>query len=244
MMNFHGKTIVITGAAGSFGRVLVDAFYQAGGNVLAVDINENRMRDIPRSGRLRPLVADISTQSGADSVAEAISGSVDVLVNNAAVGDQLALVNELSDAAWDRTISVNLGGSFKLCRRIIPVMLADGGGSILNIASVAGLRGGRGGAAYTASKWGLVGLTQNIAATLGYRGIRCNAICPGNTEGGMREKPSSPSQAALRILSRDREKPAPGDWSDVVQLALFLASNEASRINGTVIPVDAGWIAY
>lgn len=245
MANMHQKTVVITGAAGSFGRTLVNTFLEASADVIAVDVNPEGLQGLMQGRHLKLVVADISSSAGADSVMEVVVDvGVDVLINNAGVSDGLALVDEITEEVWQRTLAVNLTGPFLLCKRVVPGMLRRGGGVIVNIASVAGLRGGRGGVAYTSSKWGLVGLTQNIAATFGGRGIRCNAICPGNTENGMSDKPGAPNEAALRILSRDRDKPAPGQWSQVASVALFLASDEASRMNGAVLPVDAGWIAY
>jgi NAD(P)-dependent dehydrogenase (short-subunit alcohol dehydrogenase family) len=129
-------------------------------------------------------------------------------------------------------------------------MIERGGGVIINTASVAGLRGARGGPAYTASKFGLVGLTQNIAATYAGDGIRCNAICPGPMgplkAAGTRSEdmPGVASERGRAMLSRDREKPEGATSEDVAALAVFLARDEACRINGACIPVDSGWIAY
>jgi NAD(P)-dependent dehydrogenase (short-subunit alcohol dehydrogenase family) len=236
----EGKTVVVTGASGSFGRVLVGDFAALGCRVVAVDVDGAGLEALPSSLN---LVADIATSEGVAAVTAATGGIVDVLVNNAAVSDQIALVDDVSPEVWRRTLAVNLTGPFLLCRSVITGMVENGGGAIVNIASTAGLRGGRGGAAYTASKWGLVGLTQNIAATYGDRGIRCNAICPGNTGEGMGDRLELNDRAAA-VLSRDRGKPAPGKPEQISAVAVFLAGESASRINGAAIPVDAGWIAF
>jgi NAD(P)-dependent dehydrogenase (short-subunit alcohol dehydrogenase family) len=155
------------------------------------------------------------------------------------------LIDELPDETWNAAVAVNLTAPFLLCKRAVRRMVPQGGGVILNTASVAGLRGGRGGPVYTATKWGLIGLTQNIAATFGDRGIRCNAICPGPT----RARPSSelladlPEQA-VALLTRDRDKPEPCPPEQVAAVAVFLATDDAARINGAAIPVDGGWIAF
>jgi NAD(P)-dependent dehydrogenase (short-subunit alcohol dehydrogenase family) len=241
------KTVVVTGAAGSFGHVLVETFLGSGARVVAVDIDGDALAELhaaqPAAGQ---VVADISLPAGADAVLAACDARIDVLVNNAAVSDQIALLDQVSEEVWRRSLAVNLTGPFLLCRRAIPGMLERGGGVIVNISSTAGLRGGRGGAAYTASKWGLVGLTENIAATHGDRGIRCNAICPGNTGEGMGDRGGFDEldERSLRVLTRDRGKPEAGRPEQIASVALFLAGDGASRVNGAAIPVDAGWIAY
>jgi NAD(P)-dependent dehydrogenase (short-subunit alcohol dehydrogenase family) len=127
-------------------------------------------------------------------------------------------------------------------------MVERGGGVIINTASVNGLRGARGGPAYAASKFGLVGLTQHIAATYANDGTRCNAICPGpmgpsKVAGFKSEDMPGLSDHGRAMLSRDREKPVAATSEEVAALALFLATDAARRINGACIPVDSGWIA-
>jgi NAD(P)-dependent dehydrogenase (short-subunit alcohol dehydrogenase family) len=244
MGELAGRTTVVTGAAGLFGRVLVEALLDAGSRVIAADIDaaglDTLCAAIPGA---EPVVADLATGAGADAVMAACGGAVDILINNAGVSDQIALVDQVSEDAWRRSVAVNLTAPFLLCRRAIPGMVERGGGVIMNISSTAGLRGGRGGAAYTASKWGLVGLSQNIAATYGDQGIRCNALCPGNSGEGMGDA-TGLDERALKVLGRDSGKPAGGRPQQVVSVALFLASDAAVRVNGAAIPIDAGWIAY
>jgi NAD(P)-dependent dehydrogenase (short-subunit alcohol dehydrogenase family) len=142
-------------------------------------------------------------------------------------------------------ISVNLSAPFLMAKRVLPGMLASGKGVITNTASVAGMRGGRAGVAYTAAKWGLIGMTENIAATFGDQGIRCNAICPGPTgHRPLSEAAPELSERAVRLLTRDSRKPDPCPPELVAGVAVWLATDAAARVNGAIIPVDGGWAAY
>jgi NAD(P)-dependent dehydrogenase (short-subunit alcohol dehydrogenase family) len=228
------------------GRAIVEGFRAEGATVIAVDLDPEAVdllsRELPD---VRAIAADISTAAGIEAALDAAEGRVDVLCNHGAKTDQAKLIDEVSEEEWARVLDVNLTAPFLLCRRVLGGMLERGGGVIVNTASVAGLRGGRGGAAYTASKWGLVGLTQNIAATYGDRGIRCNAVCPGPT-GNRAPSETRPNltDGARRLLGRDRQKPAACPPEQVAAVVVFLASDAAARINGAVIPVDGAWIAY
>lgn len=243
-MDITQRTVLITGAAGGLGRTLVTTFAEAGDRVIAVDFSPT-VEELSVLPGVTGVRADVSNEADVANVLS-VAGALDVLVNNAAVIDRLGTVPETTLEEWQRVLTVNLTGAFLFCNAAIPAMLAVGGGSIVNIASVAGLRGGRAGAAYTASKWGLVGLTTNIAATLGSQGIRANAVCPGSiaTSMGANEIQGSIFPSARESLARDRGKPGPATAQEIADVVQFLASSKAGRINGVSVPVDAGWIAY
>ena len=160
--------------------------------------------------------------------------------------DYMQGVGELSDDIWRRVLGINLDGPMFTSRRAVPRMVAQGGGSIVNIASTAGVEGGAAGAAYTAAKHALVGLTRNTAWMYAARGVRCNAICPGGTRTNIGETMAperlDPAGAA-RAGAYAALMPATLDPEDIAALALFLASDEARRVNGAIIPADAGWTA-
>jgi NAD(P)-dependent dehydrogenase (short-subunit alcohol dehydrogenase family) len=246
-MTLAGKTVVITAGAGvGIGRAMVDAFHKGGAHVVACDVDEvgiARLRDeLPD---VTVVHADVSSKADCDRLIAAADGHVDVLCNHAGIGGTYGPLLEVPDEEWFRIIDVNLNSTYMLCRRVLPSMLERGAGSIINTASVSGLRGGRAGPAYVASKFAVVGLTQNIAATYGDQGIRCNALCPGPTGG---DNPSriraNTTPGGLRFMTRDAGKPPPCPPEQVAAVAVFLAQDEAVRINGAVIPVDGGWIAY
>ncbi len=226
---------------------MVELFRAAGASVLAVDMSglEELAAELPG---VDTIAGDISSPSDADAIIAAAGPRLDVICNNAGILDHLRLADEVSDEEWERVIAVNLTGTFLLCRRALKVMLAQGHGVIINTASIAAFGGGRGGAAYTASKCGVVGLTESIAVAYADRGVRCNAICPGGTDTGMAHTSASAEDAlsadGLALLGRLTGKPKPAHPDRIAQVAVFLASDAASRINGVALPVDGGLIAY
>jgi len=170
---------------------------------------------------------------------------VDILVNNAGVMDYFHPVGTLEDEVWERVIAVNLTGTMYMSRRAAQVMLENGGGSIVNLSSRAGLVGSAAGAAYTTSKHGVVGLTRSTAWQYAEKGIRCNAICPGGVHTNIvseRHMALSDPEGVVR-MGMVAPMPALLEAIDIANLALFLASDESRHINGAIIPADAGWSA-
>jgi NAD(P)-dependent dehydrogenase (short-subunit alcohol dehydrogenase family) len=220
---------------------MVELFAAAGVRVVAADNRAERLESLP-AGVVK-VEADVSTAAGADRIIDAAGERIDILCNNAGILDRMLLVDQVSEADWNRVIAVNLTGPYLLCNRTIRGMVRHHGGVIINTASLSGIRGGRAGAAYTASKFGLVGLTQNIAATYGPKGIRCNAICPGAVATDILGD-SELGPDAARIRDRDREKPPAAQPDRIAHIALFLAMDESSYMNGAVIPVDGGAGAF
>lgn len=251
-MRLEGKTAIITGSGSGMGRAMAELFAAEGANVVAADVVEDRVRTVVQGieqagGRATGLVADVSKAADVNRmVDEAIRrfGAVDILVNNAGIMDRMMPADEVEDEVWERVMAVNLTGPFLACRRVLPHMVERGKGVIINVASIGGLEGGRAGAAYTASKHGVVGLTKNIAWTYLEKGIRAVAICPGAVEtaigvGGV------PSQAGLARAQKGMvTMPRPGKPEEIARVALFLASDEASYTNGAVVTVDGGWTSY
>lgn len=251
-MRLQGKVAVITGAGSGMGLAMATLFANEGAKVVAGDWNAERLDAAiagiqERGGTIIGTQGNIADQATAEQLVDlAITtyGRLDVLCNNAGVMDYMQGVGELSDEIWRRVLSINLDGPMFTSRRAIQHMLTHGGGSIINIASTAGIHGGAAGAAYTASKHALVGLTRNTAWMYAQRGIRCNAICPGATKTNIGESmPSDRLDAAgaARAGAFAALAPAYLDPGDIAVLALFLASDESRNINGAIIPADAGW---
>ncbi|MDH6432019.1 NAD(P)-dependent dehydrogenase (short-subunit alcohol dehydrogenase family) [Streptomyces sp. SAI-144] len=186
---FEGRGVIVTGAGSGIGRATALAFAARGARVLVADLNavaaETVVKEIGEAGGTAVAVTgDLSEQTVVDQVTRTAVerfGGVDVLVNNAGIMDRMSALADVSDAEWERVIRVNLTAPFLLTRAVLPHMLAAGGGAIVNTASEAGLRGSTAGAAYTASKHGIVGLTKNLAVMYRKQGIRANAIAPGGT---------------------------------------------------------------
>ena len=250
-MRLEGKAAIITGAASGIGRAMARRFAAEGALLSLVDIQEPRLKKV--AGELtdagfsvHPVVADLSDRAAVeDAVERAVSvfGRLDVLCNNAGMLDNLTPLTETEDDLWDRVMNVNLRAPFVAARVAIPHMLASGGGSIINTSSAAGMCGGRGGAAYTTSKHGVVGLTRSVAWFYGPKGIRCNALAPGAIATAMQRMVPHP-EGFERMQSYFSTVPPHGKSADVADAALFLASDESRYVNGTVLRVDGGWTAY
>jgi NAD(P)-dependent dehydrogenase (short-subunit alcohol dehydrogenase family) len=246
-----GRSVIVTGAGSGIGRAAALAFAAEGAKVVVADLNadgaEAVVKEIERAGGTAVAVTgDLSEQAVVDEVAATAVerfGGVDVLVNNAGIMDRMSAVADVADAEWDRVIRVNLTAPFLLTRAVLPHMLTAGRGAIVNTASEAGLRGSAAGAAYTASKHGVVGLTRSLAVMYRKQGIRANAIAPG---------------ATATNISMDADRTAHGPatlgphFVNIGKLAqpeeqaaaiVFLASDAASNINGVILPVDDGWSA-
>ncbi|MER7802512.1 SDR family NAD(P)-dependent oxidoreductase [Streptomyces parvulus] len=249
--DLNGRSVIVTGAGSGIGRAAAFAFAAQGDRVVVADLNADGagavVEEIERAGGTAVAVTgDLSEQGVVDTVtATAVErfGGVQVLVNNAGIMDSMSAPADVTDAEWDRVLRVNLTAPFLLTRAVLPHMLAAGRGAIVNTASEAALRGSAAGAAYTASKHGVVGLTKSLAVMYRRSGIRANAICPGGTATaiGVAADRSAHGPAAigphfvnLGRVSQPEEQAA---------AILFLASDAASNINGAILPVDDGWSA-
>src|SRR5207253_3426661 len=235
-MRLQGKVAVITGAGSGMGLAMATRFAAEGARVVAGDWNAQRLdaavASIQASGGTivgaQGNIADQATAEHLIDLALSTYGHLDVLCNNAGVMDYMQGVGELSDDIWRRVLSINLDGPMFTSRRALGHMLTQGAGSIINVASTAGIHGGAAGAAYTASKHALVGLTRNTAWMYASKGIRCNAICPGGTATNIAETmPADRMDAAgsARAGAYAALIPAFLDPGDIADLALFLASD-------------------
>jgi len=253
-MRFEQQVALVTGAASGIGRALAQRLVAEGAAVVAVDIVEAPLQalvaDLKDQGAMiTGCTADVASDTDvAAMLATATStyGRLDILCNNAGIMDLMTPAAEVSLDLWERVLAVNLNGPFLACRRAIPLFLEQGGGSIVNTASEAGLRGGAAGTAYTVSKHGVVGLTRSIAFHYGERGIRCNAVCPGPVATAIGVGNGVPNQEGLARVRPFLQASAPSRIAAPEELAAaiaFLASKDASYINGAILPVDGGWFA-
>ena len=256
MHELDGKVAIITGAASGIGKAITEAFIHEKSFVIAADQSRERLTHLAKlewsnyTDQVITCVADISKEDDIEhmvSIALKQFGKLDILVNNAGVMDHFEPVAELSNLRWEQVIKVNLEGPMKAMRSACRIFLQQKKGVIVNIASIGGLFGTRAGAAYTASKHGLVGLTKNTGYYYAKDGIRCNAIAPGGVPTHILEgfdMDTLPAKTKERIMIGTETNPRFGSPEEIANVAVFLASDKSSFINGAIVTVDGGWTAY
>jgi len=251
-MKLADKVAVVTGAGSGMGKAIAVLYAQEGAKVVVSDINGNAVDSVVSDiraaggeavGILANVALEEDVQRMIDTALEKYDG-LDIMVNNAGILDHFLPAGDVTDEVWERVLAVNLTGPMRACRKSIPIMLEQGGGVIINIASVGGLFGSRAGAAYTATKHGIIGLTKNIGFHYAQKGIRCNAIAPGAVETSISSNVMPNPLGMERLSTGLGTNPRSGRPEEIAQLALFLASKDSSFINGTVITADGGWTAY
>ncbi len=251
-MRFEDKVVVVTGAGSGIGRACAENFAAEGAKVAVVDINKSSadavVEQIKSTGRqAAAIIADVSKASDAEKIAqEAVArfGGIDCLVNNAGI-QTYGTVVDTDEALWDRTININLKSVFLVSKHCIPVMAKRGGGAVVNMGSVQGIRSQRNVAAYTATKGAILALTRTMALDHAAQNIRVNAVAPGSVDTPMLRwaadlfEPEDPALAiekwmALHPLGRVAFP------EEIAQVVMFLASDQASFVTGATIVVDGG----
>jgi NAD(P)-dependent dehydrogenase (short-subunit alcohol dehydrogenase family) len=252
-MKLKNKIAFVTGASSGMGHSIALLFAREGAQVIAVARRKDRLDTLVAeakglAGKIDAREGDVSDETGITALLDKVIaeyGKIDILVNNAGVMDEMMPVAECSDEMWDRVIATNLRAPFVISRAWLNAMLERGGGVIVNTASVGGMFGARAGAAYTVSKFGVVGLTKNIGFMYAQKGVRCNAIAPGSVETEVGVGIRNPSPFGIeRAMSGVGVNPRSGSADEIAAVALFLASDDSSFVNGTVITADSGWTAY
>lgn len=253
-MKLKDKVAVVTGAASGMGRAIAKLFAEEGAKVVATDLNAQgvdeliaELKDVP--GEVISQRVDVSKRAEVENMIDlAIEkfGRCDIVVNNAGVMDNMRSITAVEDDYWDFIFDVNLKGVMYACRHAVKYWLdKDEAGCIINVASVGGLQGSRAGVSYTASKFGVVGLTKNIGYQYAQKKIRCNAICPGSIETNIATGITAPDAFGMeRATGGVPLSPRNGSAEEIATAALFLASDDASFVNGTTLTVDGGWTAY
>jgi 3-oxoacyl-[acyl-carrier protein] reductase len=241
-LRFDGTRFVVTGAASGIGRAIARLAHADGASLVAVDVDARGLDGLAGElGEERFEALELDLRDGvAVDAAGAELGAVDVLVNNAGISDRFTPTAETTDELWDRVLAVNLFAAFRLSRAVLPGMVERGGGAIVNTASVAAVSGGAGGAAYTVSKHGLLGLTRAMATEYGPTGVRVNAVLPGAIRTPMTSSPEALVEGADAAI----EATTAGRWAEpeeVAKVALFLAGDDASFVHGSAYLVDGGW---
>lgn len=245
---FAGKTVFITGAASGIGYAQAHAFLEQGASVYALDSDQNGLEKLAslHTEHFRYSKGSVSNQADVkEAVSQAIASfnHIDILCNTAGVLDGFAKTLDTDVALWDRIMNTNVKGMFFVTNAILPHMLEKKSGVLVNMASIAGLVGGGGGAAYTASKHAVVGYTKQVDLDYCREGIRANAIAPGAIQTPMN---AADFDGDGKIAEWVAEETPAGRWAqpeEVAKLTLYLAGAASDYIHGTVIPIDGGWTA-
>lgn len=236
-MTFENKKILITGAASGIGQAQAKAFLQKGAVVIGIDVNPSTISHENYSHK----VGSVTDQSFIQETVAEIS-DVDILCNTAGVLDGFAPTLETDEALWDRIFNINVKGMYRITNVVLPQMIACQKGIIINMASIAGMIAGGGGAAYTASKHAVIGYTKQLSYDYCKEGIRVNGIAPGAIDTPMNAADFEGDGEMAKSVAA--ETPA-GRWAkaeEVANVTLFLASEESDYMHATIIPIDGGWM--
>ena len=240
---FAGKTIIVTGAGSGIGRAAASRVAREGGRVVAVDISVERLAEFAAAlpeGNIVTVAGDITDDAAVAAIVQAAGERIDGLANVAGIMDNMTPVHEVTDDVWHRVFNINVNGTMKLMRAVVPTMLAQAQGSIVNVASEAALRGSAAGAAYTASKHAVAGLTKSSAFMYGPSGIRVNAVAPGPVITNIEARFDSELGAA-RVRRAMTILPDAAEADALAASITFLLSDDGVNVNGVILPSDGGW---
>ncbi len=244
-----GKTAIITGASSGIGKSTAILLAKNGANIVVADIDEKQGKTVVeklKSHEGDAIFVKVDTSS-AEEVSQVVKttmdkfGRLDIAVNNAGVGGESALIEEYSVESWDKTIAINLSGVFYGMKYQIPAMLKNGGGAIINMASILGQVGFASSCAYVAAKHGIVGLTKNGALEYAKQRIRVNAIGPGFIKTPLLEDNLDDEQ--MEQITALHPQGRLGKPDEIAELVLWLATEKSSFVNGAYLPADGGYLA-
>lgn len=244
-MKLKDKVALITGGANGIGKVTALKFLQEGAKVAISDVNEEAgveaVEELQNHGEIKFYRSDVSNEYEVRTMVEEIIidfGRIDILVNNAGITMD-GFLTKMETEAWEKVIDVNLTGVYQCTKAVVPSMMARGSGVILNASSVVGVYGNIGQTNYAATKAGVIGMTKSWAKEFGPKGIRVNAVAPGFIVTDMTAK------VPEKILDMMKEKTPLkrlGNPEDIASAYLYLASDEANYVNGTILNVDGGLV--
>lgn len=243
---YKGKTVFVTGAASGIGQSQALVFLENGANVFAFDQSEAGLMDIATQypNKMHYAVGDVADNVALkNAVTKAMSyyNNIDILLNTAGILDGYANTLDTSEMLWDKVMNTNVKGMYNVTNAVLPSMLQQESGVIINMASIAGFVAGGGGAAYTASKHAIIGYTKQLAYDYARMGIRANAIAPGAIQTPMNK---ADFQGDGEIADWVASETPVGRWAQAEEIAgatLFLASEKAGFMHGSVLTMDGGW---
>jgi NAD(P)-dependent dehydrogenase (short-subunit alcohol dehydrogenase family) len=253
--NLQGQRALVTAGGSGIGRVIAERLTEAGVSCMVCDVDEASLADYAsRFGAGLAVRADVSDEAQVDALFKQLErelGGLDILVNNAGTSGPTGPFEKLALEDWRRTLAINLDGHFLCARRAVSLLRAAGGGSIINMSSIAGRLGYATRAAYSAAKWGIVGFTKTLSLELGPDGIRVNALQPGLVEGPRVERVLRERAEALGMSYENLLAGAlgriplrrPVTAEDIAAAVIFLASAAGRNITGQAIPIDGGAVS-
>jgi NAD(P)-dependent dehydrogenase (short-subunit alcohol dehydrogenase family) len=249
-INRHvGKVAVVTGGGSGIGAATALRLAGEGASVLAVDINlegldQTEKRGADRGLVITTLVADVTNPTDIDKVLLTAGNRIDILANVAGIMDHFLPLGEVDDETWDRVLDVNVTGVMRLTRAVLPRMQKQGGGAVVTVASEASLGAGAAGVAYATSKHAVIGLIKHVAFFYGPEGIRSNGVLPGGVETGIGATAEPRSDWVMGRAQLKMATMGPIAQPDqVATVVSWLASDEASNVNGALVTSDGGWSA-
>ena len=244
----RGKKALITAAGQGIGRATAEAYVREGAQVVAADINAELLSDLARATGCETRVLDVTDAEAVRAAVESI-GPLQVLFNGAGYV-HAGTILDCDEAAWDFSVNLNVRSMYRLIRAVLPGMLAQGGGSIINMSSVASsIKGAPNRFVYGTTKAAVIGLTKSVAADFVARGIRCNAICPGTVESpSLRQRIEAQAATSGQTVAQVEaafvaRQPVGrvGRASEIAALAVYLGSDESAFTTGTLQVIDGGW---
>jgi 2-hydroxycyclohexanecarboxyl-CoA dehydrogenase len=242
MGKLKGKVAIVTGAGQGIGRGIAEKLAAEGATVVVTDLNEVTAKETAKTVNGVGIQADVTSR---DSIAAMVTqvhrqfGRIDVLVNNAG-WDKASPFVDSDPADWDRVIAINLYGVLHTCKAVLPIMAAQGSGSVVNLASDAGRVGSSGEAVYSAAKGGVIAFTKAIARETARHGVNANAVCPGPTDTALFASMGGDNPKLREALTKAIPFRRLAQPSDLANVVAFLASDEASYVTGQTVSVSGG----
>jgi NAD(P)-dependent dehydrogenase (short-subunit alcohol dehydrogenase family) len=243
---FTGKTVIVTGAGSGIGLATTLRLAREGARVVATDISAERLAVLTRDHPDLALISvpgDVASEEHVQAVVQSAQGAVDGLANVAGIMDAFLPPAEVDDTTWERVFAVNVTGVMRMTRAVLPLMLAAGRGSIVNVSSEAGLRASASGAAYTASKHAVNGLTKSVAVFYRDNGVRANAVAPGPVATNIEAPFKSQHAAAVLGPIMQTNVPPTASPEQLAATITWLLSDDSGNVNGAILPSDGGWSA-